>query len=138
MTYSWINISAIIPNSPVQIANWPYFRRELYMFPPLGSGYTGIAMGMIWMREIGLCPYRCCQFNPRHWRVTFAAIVLLLPVVGSADEIQRFDPASAGPLADKNNTWIRDDVRINNPGDSSRIGLSARHYGRDRDLIFAD
>jgi hypothetical protein len=45
VTYSRINISASIPNSPVQIANWPYFRRELYMFPPLRSAYTGIAMG---------------------------------------------------------------------------------------------
>jgi len=43
-----------------------------------------------------------------------------------------------GPLADRTTLRIRDDVRSDDPRHSGRIGLPARHYGRDRDWIFAD
>ena len=66
------------------------------MFPPLRAAYAGIVCGMGWMREAGVTTYKRCRFNPRHWCVTFAALVLLSPVVGSAEEIQGSDPASPG------------------------------------------
>jgi hypothetical protein len=48
------------------------------------------------MREGGVSTYKCRRFSLRHWCVTSAALVLLSPVVGSAEEIQGSDPASPG------------------------------------------
>jgi len=66
------------------------------MFPPLRPAYAGIVCGMGWMRELGVSTYKRRRFTPRHWCVAFAVLVVLSPVVGSAEEIQGSDPASPG------------------------------------------
>ena len=48
------------------------------------------------MREVGVSTYKRRRFTPRHWCVAFAVLVVLSPVVGSAEEIQGSDPASPG------------------------------------------